>query len=200
MTATIKCMNELGSKIYKDRNNVHIDGTNIFNVSKELELDCNESGSTLRFLIPLSLLTGETVKFIGKGKLMERPQEPYFDLFKEKDINYCQTSKGLEVKGELRAGEYNLPGDVSSQFVTGLLFTLPLLKGDSVINITNELESKSYVDITIDVLKSFGISIENQDYKRFIIKGNQEYKAREYKVESDFSQSAFFMVAGAIRK
>ena len=201
ITATIECMKTLGSKIYKDElGRLHIDGTDTLNVAECVELDCNESGSTLRFLMPLSLLSNQEVKFKGKGKLMERPQKPYFDLFEEKGIRYEKTQEELVINGELKAGEYSLPGDVSSQFITGLLFTLPLLSDDSIINVTTELESKSYVDITIDVLKSFSVVVENenQEHKKFLVKGNQKYESRKYEVERDFSQSAFFMVAGAV--
>ncbi|MEG1441921.1 MAG: 3-phosphoshikimate 1-carboxyvinyltransferase, partial [Oscillospiraceae bacterium] len=104
----------------------------------------------------------------------------------------------IRVKGHLKAGVYELPGDVSSQFVTGLMLALPLLEGNSKIVISSPLESKGYVDITIDVLKSFGISIKNKGYSEFIIKGGQKYKPTDYKVEGDYSQAAFFLVAGAL--
>src|SRR5690606_18924378 len=104
----------------------------------------------------------------------------------------------LTVEGRIKPGVYELAGNVSSQFVTGLMFALPLLNGDSTIVITTELESKGYVDLTIDVLNRFSIDIKNDNYKKFYIKGKQKYMATDYKVEGDYSQAAFWLVAGAI--
>jgi len=145
-------------------------------------LDCGESGSTLRFLIPVALTLRGGGRFTGHGRLMERPQKPYFDLFGEKGIAYEQNDDVLTVQGTLTAGEYRLPGNVSSQFITGLLYALPLLSGDSQIILTTPLESKGYVDMTLEVLALYGIRVENRDYERFIIPGNQQYLNREMTV------------------
>ena len=104
----------------------------------------------------------------------------------------------LTVKGPLQSGEYTLPGDVSSQFISGLLFALPLLKGDSKIVITTELESKGYVDLTLDILNKFGVKVQNNNYQEYIIPGNQSYKPIDYRVEGDFSQAAFWLCAGVL--
>ncbi|WP_432407564.1 3-phosphoshikimate 1-carboxyvinyltransferase [Wukongibacter sp. M2B1] len=164
------------------------------------QIDCKESGSTLRFLIPFAGITGDEIKFTGRGKLVERPLDTYYRIFNEQDIEY-RNEEGklpLSVKGNLKPGTFKIEGNISSQFITGLMFVLPLLDGDSKIEITTELESKGYVDLTLDILKLFNIEIENNDYREFFIKGNQEYRSRYYRVEGDFSQAAFWIVAGLL--
>ena len=199
--ATLNIMENLGVKVKKDENSLMIDGKDIFNFYKdEISLDCNESGSTLRFLIPVSLIRHGNYVFCGGGKLGERPLKPYYEIFDEKNINYFVDEGGLplHISGGLKSGIYKVEGNVSSQFITGLMFALPMLDGDSEIHIINKLESKGYVDLTLDVLRCFGIIIENYDYKTFKIKGNQSYEAKDYYIEGDYSQGAFFLVAGAI--
>ena len=158
-------------------------------------LDCGESGSTLRFLIPIALAVAGGGVFTGHGRLMERPQQPYFDIFDEKGIFYGQTDGVLTVRGTLTPGVYRLPGNVSSQFVTGLLYALPLLPGDSTIEITTPLESGGYVDMTLDMLEKFGISVQNKNYAVFHISGNQVYQGRDITVEGDWSQAGFWYSA-----
>ena len=158
-------------------------------------LDCGESGSTLRFLIPIALAVAGGGVFTGRGRLMERPQGPYFDIFGEKGIFHEQKDGVLTVRGTLTPGVYRLSGNVSSQFVTGLLYALPLLPGDSVIEITTPLESGGYVDMTLDMLAQFGITVENQNYKCFRVPGNQTYQARDIAVEADWSQAGFWYTA-----
>ena len=158
-------------------------------------LDCGESGSTLRFLIPIALAVAGGGVFTGHGRLMERPQQPYFDIFDEKGIFYEQTDGVLTVRGTLTPGVYRLPGNVSSQFVTGLLYALPLLSADSTIKITTPLESSGYVDMTLDMLEKFGISVENRNYESFRVPGNQAYQARDIAVEADWSQAGFWYAA-----
>ena len=161
-------------------------------------MDCRESGSTLRFLIPVSLALRHKGVFTGRGRLMERPQTPYFDIYKEKNIAYTQENGVLTVKGALPPGDYRLPGGVSSQFVTGLLFALPLVEGDSEMILTSPLESRGYVDLTLDVLEQFGISLENQNYERFLVSGRQRYRPCAYSVEADWSQAAFWYAANFV--
>lgn len=211
--ATIDGMKSFGVKIEDISNEVEIEDINssgkrtlringIKNIKIQKEIiDCIESGSTLRFLIPIALLQGEKkITFIGEGKLPERPLDEYYSIFNKQNIFYknVQGKLPLKVKGSLRPGVFYVKGNISSQFITGLMFALPLLKEDSKIIITSKLESKSYVDLTIDVLKKFGVEIENNRYKEFYIKGNQKYKRREYKVEGDFSQAAFWLIGGLI--
>lgn len=167
---------------------------------KEKVIDCKESGSTLRFLIPLSALQNREIKLIGRGKLVSRPLEDYYRIFDKQGIKYSNNNGQLPliIDGLLKSDEFDLSGNVSSQFITGLMLALPLLDGDSKINITTELESIGYVDLTLDMLNRSGIIIENKGYKQFIIKGNQSYKPIKYNVEGDFSQAAFWIIAGLI--
>ncbi|TCO73813.1 3-phosphoshikimate 1-carboxyvinyltransferase [Marinisporobacter balticus] len=163
-------------------------------------INCKESGSTLRFLIPMAGLIEEKVTFIGKGKLVERPLNTYYEIFKEQNIAYTNNEGKLPLSiiGRLKPGIFKIKGNVSSQFITGLLFVLPLLDGDSKMIITTPLESKGYVDLTLSILERFSIKIENNNDHEFIIKGNQKYRAQDYRVEGDFSQAAFWIVAGLL--
>ena len=196
--ATCNAMRGLGVSVTPGENNVIINGNDFSNTTQN-EIYCAESGSTLRFLIPIALLTGSEFTFTGSGRLVARPLTPYYKIFKEQDIKYS-SSEGLPltIKGKLKAGAYKLPGNISSQFITGLLFALPLLNGDSKIIVTTQLESKAYVDLTINILSKFSVHIENIGYKEINIVGNQKYIARNYRVEGDFSQAAFWLVAGIL--
>ena len=163
-------------------------------------INCRESGSTVRFMIPIAMTKLDHVTFNGENNLVKRPLDVYTDLFDEFKIPYQKGADylPLTVDGRLKNGIYNIRGDISSQFITGLLMSLPMLDGDSVINITTNLESKGYVDLTLDVLKDFGIEIINNDYKSFIVRGNQKYSSRDYFVEGDYSQAAFWLVLGTL--
>lgn len=166
-------------------------------IHEKKPLFANESGSTLRFMIPIAMAINGEVEISGSKRLMERPLDDYFNIFEQKGIEYRLENNTLYAKGTLTGGTYSLRGDVSSQFITGLLFALPLLKEDSEIVITTHLESRAYVDMTIDVLNKFGVEIleEGNTYK---IKGNQKYLPNTYSVEGDFSQAAFFLAMGDV--
>ena len=196
--ATISCMRSLGADIKDCGDTLYITGDNIFE-NRKAELHCNESGSTLRFLIPLASAGNVNTIFTGSGRLPKRPIGIYLDILPDKGIT-CKTegSLPLEVSGQLKGGTFTLPGNISSQFITGLLFSLPLLDEDSDIILTSDIESTGYIDMTIDTMKRFGVTVERSG-KAFHIKGKQEYKATQYKTESDFSQAAFFLVAGALK-
>lgn len=197
--ATLDCIKALGGAFECDeKKSTVVMGTSSSPISKKIRLNCNESGSTLRFFVPIALCFCENVEFCGKGRLMSRPLTPYFDIFDELGIKYKKKNDTLTIKGRLQPGNFAIDGSVSSQFITGLLFALPLLDGDSEIHIKGNLSSKGYIDITLDVLKKFGIKIKNDNYEVFTVKGNQKYKPRSYTVEGDFSQAAFFLVAGAL--
>lgn len=200
--ATMDAMKSLGAKININKNILEIDGTNTFkNMSKDgIIIDCNESGSTLRFLVPISIVVDNKVNFIGKGNLGKRPLNTYYNIFEKQNISYTQKDNilDLNIKGALKGDLFEIKGNISSQFITGLLFSLPLLKTDSKIIITTKLESKGYIDLTLDMLNQFGIKIKNNDYKEFIIKGNQKFKAKDYRIEGDFSQAAFYFSAAAL--
>lgn len=157
-------------------------------------LDCGESGSTLRFLIPVALAVRGGGHFTGRGRLMERPQGPYIRLFEEKGILWNQEGTCLTVAGQLEPGVYALPGNVSSQFITGLLYALPLLPGDSRIVLTTPLESRGYVYMTLDMLRRFDIKVEEQE-DGFLVPGNQTYQARDLTLEADWSGAAFWYAA-----
>ena len=197
--ATIGAMKSFGVQAEKGNLSLKISGAGNLDVADE-NIDCFESGSTLRFLIPIAALTGRKVVFSGRGELVNRPLGPYYEIFDEKHVKY-ETKDGrlpLTVEGKLTPGDYRIRGDVSSQFISGLLFSLPLLDGDSKIIITSELESKAYVDLTVDMLKRFSVSVDNLAYREYLIKGNQSYKAVDCSVEGDFSQAAFWLVAGTL--
>lgn len=199
ITATLNCMQALGACFAYDKSTQTVTFRSMQNKTDENPvLDCCESGSTLRFLIPIALCFKKKILFTGQGRLMERPQKPYFDIFDEQKIKYSTQNENLIIEGALKPGKFLLPGDVSSQFITGLLFALPLLDGESEIIVTTPLESKGYIDITLDVLKNYGIKIKNYHYQKFSISGNQNYQGSDYTIESDYSQAAFFLVAGAL--
>lgn len=188
MYATLDCIKTLGldssfsyGKVKFKKTDKQI-GNRIFN--------CRESGSTLRFFIPIALIEGGVCEFHGTERLISRGISVYEDICKSQGIDVKYDKTKITLNGKLRAGEFNVRGDISSQFISGLMFALPLLNGDSVINITTELESKPYIDITIDVLSKFGIEIAESE-KSYYIKGNQKYRAQNMRVEGDFSNSAF---------
>lgn len=156
-------------------------------------LNCRESGSTLRFLIPAALLDGVRTEFTGSPYLFTRPLSVYRDLCREQGFLWEQGPDGLTVEGQLRPGLYSFPGNISSQFITGLLLVLPSLPGDSTIRLTTELESSSYVDITLDTLSAFGVEIQRISDREFRIPGGQRRRARRpLTVEGDESGAAFF--------
>ena len=160
-------------------------------------LSCGESGSTLRFLIPIALALKGEGRFTGGGKLMERPQKPYFDMFRAQGITCTLADGVLTVQGKLQAGVFELAGNVSSQFVTGLLYALPLLSGESEIRLTSPLESKGYVDMTLEALAQHGIAVEELT-DGYRVQGGQQYKPCDAAVEADYSQAGFFYAATAI--
>ncbi len=200
--ATLNVLTALGKEvdICKDKNSLLIKN-GIGTVKPLPVIDCKESGSTLRFAIPMALAVNKGAIFTGEGRLGERPLTPYKDIFEKNGITWSTAEKGfpLTVAGNLNAGVYRLPGNLSSQFVTGLLMALPLIPGDSVIEIDGPLESAPYVDITLDVLKKFGINIiEKEAGQRYFIPGNSTYKQTEVTVEGDWSQAAFHIAAGIL--
>ena len=197
--ATIKAMKSLGTIIEEFENYLIIDGTTTF-TKQNSEIDCEESGSTLRFMVPISIVEENKVHFVGRGNLGKRPLDTFYEIFERQNIGYMYKKDILDlyVIGKLKPDHYIIPGNISSQFITGLLFALPLLKGDSIIEISSTLESKGYIDLTLQMLSQYGIKIINNDYKSFVVMGNQEYQAHDYRVEADFSQAAFYLVAGAI--
>lgn len=195
--ATIGCIKALGADAVLENNVLTVDGTNMYK-NKTALLDCGESGSTLRFFIPIAAVGNINATFVGKGKLPQRP----IGIFTEalpKAGTVCKTEGGLplEIKGQLKSGIFEIPGNVSSQFITGLLLALPILEGDSEIVLTSPLESVGYIAMTIRTMKQFGVNIQATE-KGWHIKGGQSYKTCDYTTDGDWSQAAFFMVLGTI--
>jgi len=197
ISATIAGMRTFGASIIIDENKLYIDGTNTFSV-KSGEIDCGESGSTLRFLIPLAAVVAGDFTFTGHGRLPKRPIGPYLECLPKAGV-ICKNDGGLPLKmtGELKAGVFALPGNISSQFITGLLLALPLLYDDSHILLTTPLESKGYIALTLETMNEFGVDItETSD--GYLIRGGQQYLPCDVNVESDWSQAAFWLAAGCL--
>jgi 3-phosphoshikimate 1-carboxyvinyltransferase len=161
-----------------------------------IEIDCNESGSTLRFCLPLAM-DGTERWFTGRGRLMERPLEPYEEICRKQNIKMIRSASGIMVRGELNPDIFIMRGDISSQFISGLLFALPRLKGDSRIIFNTKLESKPYVDITMDIQKKYGVHTEFSA-EDIVVYGNQKYRNTHIEIEGDFSHAAFFAVGAAL--
>ena len=197
---TTDIMENWGAKIKRFESALEIIGNDGKVVPKDKYVQCNESGSTIRFLIPIGITDENELIFDGKGKLVDRPLDSYYRIFDKQGIFYKNENGKLPltVNGKLKAGNYEIDGNISSQFITGLLYALPLLDGDSKLTINKNLESKGYIDLTLEILKLAGIEIMNNDYKSFDIRGNQIYKPFDYTVEGDYSQVAFWIVAGII--
>ena len=196
MQATIGCLNALGADIKLKGDTAFIKG--IEKPAEECVLDCCESGSTLRFLIPVACALGARATFTGEGRLPKRPITPFLETLPKNGAEFdYQNTMPFTVGGKLKSGRYEIRGDVSSQFITGLLLALPLLNNDSEIVITTKLESRPYIDITIGAMKEFGVTVEWKD-DTFIIKGGQNYQPQELAVEGDYSQAAFFETANAL--
>ncbi len=199
--ATIDAMVSLGAVISSNGELCEISG--IKNTVKSCEIDCKESGSTLRFIIPIAAALGISCKFTGEGKLPTRPIDTYRRELSLHNIKFDCDGFPFEISGKLTGGEFKVEGNISSQFVTGLLYALPLCEMDSSIEILGKLESKPYVDMTIEILQKYGIEISessnaNGENLKYFIKGNQKYSPKNIEIEGDFSQAAFFYTANAL--
>lgn len=200
ISATLSCIKALGAEVEVSDDKTQIKVCGGLEKSDFASLDCGESASTMRFIIPIALLFCERIEVKGSETLLKRPLDPYFRIFEENGIEYeFESGKYLKVNGSFKQNIFKIDGSISSQFVTGLLFTLPLLDFDSEILIEGVLQSAPYVDITLEVLKNSGIEIINNNYKSFNIKGKQKYKPQNFFTQGDYSQAAFFLVAGAFR-
>ncbi len=193
--ATINVLEALGAEIEVRGNTCTI--IKCISNTRSTVLDCKESGSVLRFFLPIALMLVDEVKFIGKGRLLERPLTPYFDIMDKQGIAYVLTQDSLIIKGKLSGNKYELPGDISSQFITGLLFAAVLSDQDTIIEITTTLQSVGYVEMTLDAFECFGVHVIREE-NRFIITGDQCFEKTCISVEGDYSQAAFFLVAGAL--
>ena len=195
--ATIECINALGVKTKLDGKTLTVDGSSLFS-KKTAVMDCGESGSTLRFMIPVAAAGNINAEFIGHGRLPQRPVGIYLDCLPEKGVK-CKTEGGLplDICGQLESGVYKIPGNVSSQFITGLLLALPLLDGDSEIILTSPAQSVGYINMTIDIMKAFGAEVQTLE-TGWKIQGGQKYIPQNFTVEGDWSQAAFFFTAASL--
>ncbi len=188
--ATLGMLEALGGQYTLKENQVIMQGIGRKTIQADTVLDSKESGSTLRFFIPLVLTGGGPCEFVGAKRLFERPLGIYEDICKEQGIRFEKGETGLRVEGRLQAKHYKVPGNISSQFITGLLYALPLLQEDSVLEVLPPIESKAYIDMTLEALETFGIQIR-QAGNTFYIAGNQVYRAKNVTVEGDYSNAAF---------
>ena len=200
--ATLKCMETLGATILRDPeypDRLEVTGSTAFVQSqKPLELYADESGSTLRFLIPVAAASSAPVTFLGEPSLLTRPMGIYADLFLNQNLPFEQSPEGIRFHGPLQPGLFTLPGNVSSQFISGLLFAAPLLKSGVSIAVLPPYQSRSYTGLTVSIMKTFGISIEEPTENGYILPAGQSYQPADCAVEGDFSQAAFFAVSAAI--
>ncbi len=194
--ATIDSLTALGAKIIIENDIIKVKG--ISNIASKAVIDCCESGSTLRFMIPIAAALGITSTFKGEGRLPERPITPYNREMTKKGISFDKIgTMPFTVSGKLESGIFELEGDISSQFITGLMFALPLLKGDSEIVLLSRLESKPYADMTVKCLECFGVIVKETN-NGYFIKGDQHYHPCNMTVEGDYSQAAFFYVGNVL--
>ena len=188
--ATLGCLYNLGANVSAEKDTVTIGGLDLKNLRSNI-LNCNESGSTLRFLIPLCLLTDKEITLTGSDRLFERSLSVYEEICTSQGILFKKGKNSITLKGKLQSGRYSVRGDISSQFISGLIFALSLLEEDSVIDITTEPQSGSYLSLTIKALADFGVRVRRTDENTILIKGSQSYKQRNLSVEGDYSNAAF---------
>ena len=198
LEATVRCLEALGAEIYKEPSGIEVVPVRR-NAGGSAVLDCGESGSTLRFLLPVAAALGRYTTFTGQGRLPERPIGILLEEMAQHGCSVNGDKLPVEIDGQLKSGVYTLPGNVSSQFITGLLFALPLLEGDSEIRLTTDIESKGYIDMTLKTLKTFGIEVRNREHGWYI-PGGQAYNGPRMRfTEGDWSNAAFWLTAGAIK-
>lgn len=191
MLATMDCLKALGAETKYDGETAVVCGVDFEKVNTAV-LPCRECGSTLRFFVPIALLCGKEINFSGSERLFSRNMSVYETICKERNIRFELSKDGLTVCGKLKSGVYEVRGDISSQFISGLMFALPLTSGDSEIHILPPLESRPYIDMTISALADFGVKAAFTDDTKISIKGGQAYTAKELTVEGDYSNAAFF--------
>ena len=194
--ATSDCLKSAGAVIDEDGTNLIVTPVN---KTDRATFNCHESGSTIRFMIPVAAALGIDSVFTGSGRLPERPQTPLLNALSEHGVTVSPDGEfPIRISGQLESGVFTLPGNVSSQFVTGLLFALPLLDGDSEIRLIPPVESKPYINMTISTLKKFGIEV-CEDGDSYFVKGNQKYiSPEEIVIDGDWSNGAFFAAFGAV--
>ncbi len=190
MMATLDCLSAIGVDYDWQEDRITLRGGDVFSSPKEV-VSCRESGSTLRFFVPLFLLGRQKVTLTGSSRLMERPMGVYQQMCRERTLLYGQEGDKLYLRGPLQPGLYQIPGDVSSQFVSGLLFALPLLEAGSVISLIPPVASRPYIEMTRQAQKLFGVESVWTDENTLRVFGGQRYEARDAVVEGDWSNAAF---------
>ena len=195
--ATLDSLQALGAECKIENNIVILKGIDFHNRSTAM-LPCRESGSTMRFMLPLCLLSGEKYTLVGAPSLLRRPMTPYQNICKEQDFFFEQTESGITVAGQLKATEYTLPGDISSQFISGMLFALTQVAGESILHVLPPFESRSYVLLTLQALALFGADVEWLDENTLRIVGGKPMRAQNLTVEGDYSGAAFLSALNAL--
>lgn len=197
MLATLGAIEALGATVSREQTG-EICVTGIAAPPKEAAIPCRESGSTLRFLIPIAAALGVTATFSGEGRLPERTYRPLAEALAAHGVWFDkQSGMPFTLCGALTSGQYTLPGDISSQFITGLLYALPLLSGESEITLSSPLESAGYVDMTIAALAAFGVSVKASE-RGYLVPGAQRFLPQKMSIEGDYSNAAFWLCAGAL--
>ena len=202
MSATMRCLSALGSTFNRDGDTLTISGMQ-GKIAKMPVMDCGESGSTLRFFVPIALTVAGGTVFRMHGRLGSRPMDVYRDLFVPRGVRWymgvgADGAAELTVRGKMEPGDYVLPGDVSSQFVSGLLFALPLLPGNSTLTVQQPVESESYIRMTIEAIAASGIEVQESSAFSWRIPGHQQYKSHSCHLNGDYSQAAVLCCAGAL--
>lgn len=190
--ATLDCLRALGAHCRIVGNHAFIQGITPDRFSPNAVLSCRESGSTLRFFLPVCLLSDKTFTLTGSARLFERPLDAYRALCAVHGLGFSQTTRTVTVKGPLTGGVFTLPGNVSSQYVSGMLFALPLCEGESEIRLTGSVESRPYIDLTRAALAVFGVNAAWRDENTLAVSGGQRYLPHTVQVEGDYSGAAFF--------
>ncbi len=198
IAATIDCLRLLGAQCTIEGDTVTVRGTDPRQTSATAPLPCRESGSTLRFFVPIALLNGQETAFVGSERLLSRPLDVYKTLCDQRHLTFSQCAEKVVVRGPLKADEFAVAGNISSQFISGLLFALPLLEKDSTIRITSPIESRSYIEMTLQALRHFGVTAKWTDEKTLTIAGGQQYTPTDMTVEGDYSGAAFFAALNAL--
>ena len=198
VTATMECLSLLGARFEYNKDTVTVYGTDVCNASPVQALYCKESGSTLRFLIPVCLLCGKNLLLTGAESLFRRPLDAYEELSREKGFVFSQDGNSVMLRGPITAGEYRISGSVSSQFISGLLFALPLLEKDSVVNIIPPVVSRPYIELTLQALKEFGVDACWTDDHTILVKGGKGFVPTETTVEGDYSGASFYAALNSL--
>lgn len=191
--ATLDCVKAMGADVSIDGNVITMVGIGGKETLPPTTYMCRESGSTLRFFMGIAMAVGYDSTFYGSETLLSRPLSVYENICKDQGIEYTNNGQ-IHLKGQIKPGDYVLPGNVSSQFISGLLFSLPLLSADSRIIFNTKIESLSYIGLTIQALDMFGVKVSWSDEKTLFIQGNQKYISCDTSVEGDYSNAAFLDV------